>query len=235
MIKLHQIYSLLACICLLLILNSCSKYQARRTNALQNIEMLRENVLLVRLKSEDKKIAALQKRNQQAAIVRTKNELLKQNTAIINAFKDNFKFCDLYFFYANEAKFLRNEEHDKLTLYNSKLQPVADNSFITKGYLIAALDYIHEIQFVGENETVRKAVSSTFGYPSLVLMDKDFVQLDKPFPRRVINRGGDLLDPEEVAMLDLNLFQYYKRSIRIKERKDSRVSKRNKDRRDLKE
>lgn len=197
----------------------CSKYQARRTNALNTIEMLRENVLLVRLKSEDKKIAALQKSNKETEIAKIKNQLLKQNTAIVNSFKNNFKFCDVYFFYGNEAKFLRNEEHDKLTLYNSNFKPIAENSFIKKGYLIAALDYIHEFEFVGENDGVRKAVSSTFGYPSLALMDKDFVQLDKPFPRRVINTGGDLLDPEEVAMLDLKLFQYYKRFLRIKERK----------------
>jgi len=217
--KWHHSFNIFLLFCFLVVYSGCAKYKVRRSSAFDHIEMLRQNTLLVRLKSEDKKIAALQKANRQTRIEKTKARLQKENTAIINAFKNNFKFSKFYFFYANEAKLLRNQKYHEITLYDIHHQPVPDNSFIENGYLIAALDYIHEFEFVGENDTIRKVVSATFGYPSLVLMDKDFIQLSKPFPRRILNRGGDLLDPEEVVMLDLQLFKFYKRLNRLKARK----------------
>jgi len=214
----YNTFYLLLVFCLFAISTSCSKYNARRITAFDHIDMLKENVLLVRLKSEDKKIAALEKANKKDRITKTNAQLLKQNTAVMNAFRGNFKFCKVYFFYAREAKLLRQKEYNKLTLYDIDHKPVTDNSFIENGYLIAAVDYIYEFEFIEETDTIRKAVSGTFGFPSLVVMDKDFIQLDKPFPRRVINRGDNYLDSEEVAMLDFRLFKYYKRLQKLKAR-----------------
>lgn len=123
------------------------------------------------------------------------------------------------FFYANEAKFSRQKQYDQITFYDFNNKPVDDQSCLEKGYLIAALDYIHEYEFLEETDSVRKVVSATMGFPSLVLMDKDFVSLSKPFPRRIINRNDDLLDADEVAQLDFQLFKYYKRHQKFKARK----------------
>jgi len=217
--KKNNLIYLLILFSILTAFSSCQKYKARRANAFSNIEMLRDNVLLVRLKSADKKIAALQKTNNKVDIAKTKQQLSEQNKSIKNAFKDNFKFSKTYFFYANEAKFLRKQQFDKITLYDINNKPIGDQSCLEKGYLIAALDYIHEYEFLEETDSVRKVVSATMGFPSLVLMDKDFVSLSKPFPRRIINRNGDLLDADEVAQLDFQLFKYYKRHQKFKARK----------------
>lgn len=217
----NTIYLLLLLI--LTVFTSCQKYKTRRANAFNNIEMLRNNVLLVRLKSADKKIAALEKVNNSKAISETKRQLSEQNQSIRNAFKGNFKFCDTYFFYANEAKFLRKKQYDQITLYDNNNKKIKDQSCLEKGYLTAALDYIHEYEFINETDNVRKVASATMGIPSLVLLDKDFVPLSKPFPRRVINRSGDSLDADEVTQLDLQLFQYYKKHQNFKARKTRKI------------
>lgn len=197
----------------------------RRSAAFDNIELLKENVLLVRLKSADKKIAALTKANKDEAVAKTKQKLKAQNESIINAFKENFTFCKIYFFYANEAKFLRQHQYDHITLYDSDNKEVQDKSFIKNGHLIAAFDYIHEYQFVEETDSVRMVAAATYSYPSLVVMDKDFVPLPPPFPRRVLTKYDLLLDPIEVVALNVQLFEYQEKHSRYKVRKTKRLAR----------
>lgn len=117
---------------------------------------------------------------------------------------------------------MRKQEYDKLTLFNADKEVVADNSFITKGYLIAAVDYVHEIVFVDTIKAERRTVSSTFGLPALVLMDVDFVQLESPFPLRVLKGNDILLTKNEVTTLDIQLAEFYKRYQKYKARKEKR-------------
>jgi len=223
--KLNKTLCLLPLICILIFFSGCAKYKMRRSAAFNNIELLKENVLLVRLKSADKKIAALEKANKEAEIVRTKQKLKAQNESIINAFKDNFTFCETYFFYGSEAKFLRQQQYDEMTLYNSNNKPVQDKSFIKNGHLVAAFDYIHEYQFVEETDSVRMVAAATYSYPSLVVMDKDFVPLPPPFPRRVLTKYKLLLDPVEVVALNVQLFEYHEKHGRYKARKAKRLAR----------
>jgi len=220
--KLSKPFPLLVICCLLVILSACVNYKARRTSAFEHIDTLRENVLLFRLKTENKKIEALEKYDDQSKINEINLKLLEQNKAIFKAFEDNFKFSKVYFFAGNEAKYLRKQAFDKITLYDVNQNKVINNNFLTKGYLIAAVDYVHEFAFVGTTDTIRRVVSATSGFPSLVLMDKDFVQIDYPFPRRVLNRGDNLLEKKEVLALDIQLFQFYERYQKYKIRKARR-------------
>jgi len=133
----------------------------------------------------------------------------------------------VYFFEGRDAKNLRKQAYNKVTLYNIDKESIADMSFIAEGYLIAAVDYVHEMVFVDTTKTNRRVVSSTFGIPALVLMDKDFVQLERPFPLRVLKGNNPLLTKNEVIALDVQLFQFYKRYQKYKARKAKR-SKRKK-------
>lgn len=94
----NTIYLLLLLITLT-VFTSCQKYKIRRAGAFDNIEMLRDNVLLIRLKSADKKIAALQKANNKASIAETKNNyphktnLSKLPLKIISSFAKSIFLC----------------------------------------------------------------------------------------------------------------------------------------------
>jgi len=57
-------------------------------------------------------------------------------------------------------------------------------------------------------------------------MDKDFVQLERPFPRRVLKGNKLLLQVSEVVALDAQLFNFFKRYQKYKARKAKRHKRR---------
>jgi len=146
--KTQRITNLFFYCCLLLFLNGCSSYLSRRSTAFDQIKLLRENALLVRVKTADKKIEALQKTNRKKEAQQTVDEIEAQNEAIFKSFQNNFNFSKVYFFDGNDAKYLRKQKYDQITLYDMEKKPLSDNTFLSNGYLIAAVDNIHELVFV---------------------------------------------------------------------------------------
>lgn len=180
---------------------------------------------MVRLKTADKKIVALEKTNRKKQAEQTKKSIAAQNNAIYKAFKNNYSFSKIYFFEGRDAKYLHQQKYDKVTFYNVDRLPVDDKTFLHNGYFIAAIDYVHEIVFVQTSDTIRKKGSATFGIPSLVLMDKDFIQLDRPFPHRVLKGNDLLLEANEVLELNIQLHEFYKRYQKYKARKAKRAKR----------
>ena len=63
-----------------------------------NINMLRNGTLLVRLKTQENKIIALEKEGQTEWANDIKNKQTEENKAIAEAFKTHFNFCKNFFF-----------------------------------------------------------------------------------------------------------------------------------------
>ena len=155
-------------------------------------------VVLVRLKTSKNKINALReiKRFNEADEVKAKQR--KMNLEIIEAFKKEFDFCPVYFFYSNCSDEIINKNF-KGCILNEKL--LTDTSFntIIKDFIIAEFD-----------------VTENFGIKGLLVKDCNFIQMKKPFP--YLTRSFEMffikLKKEDVVRTLNNKIKLYAQSYR---------------------
>lgn len=131
-----------------------------KQTARENIKQLKEGALFVRLKTSELKIKALKERGMQKEAEEIRINQEKENKAIANAFKLNYTFSKVYFFYSNNSTEVKEGRYRQYIM-NSDL--LADSSF-TGNFL------------VGEFDESQNELEAFF------IKDKHYMPLDNPFP-----------------------------------------------------
>jgi hypothetical protein len=144
-----------------------SAAQVKKEIAMEHIQTLQEGALLVRLKTSKNKINALKEAGKEKEAERMVRFQELENKAIASAFITAYNFSPVYFFYSSSSENLA-KGNLKGHILNSELVP--DTSILPSGksFLIAEFD-----------------VSPSTGVKSLVVRDKDFNYLKKPFPNYI--------------------------------------------------
>jgi len=163
-----------------------------KQNAKENIKQLKEGALFIRLKTSELKINALKERGREKEAEEIRINQEKENKAIAGAFKHNYTFSKVYFFYSNhstEVKEGRYRQH----LMNADLQ--IDSSF-AGNFLVGEFD---------ESQNELKA---------FFIKDKNYVPLDNPFPF-LIKLNKMLVSTKSEAQiakeLNAKLFDFWKK------------------------
>lgn len=156
----------------------------------QNILELKSGVLLVRLDLKKQEIAYYEKYNNQKEADKIRAKGLKENTAIISAFKMYFDFCPLYFFDAGDSHAVLAGDFSKVSFYNAQAEIDTTIRLIEPQFFIAEFGYLErdrspisqavngELDWEGKTEDdVAKEKKN-----ALVIRDSKFVQLKEPFP-----------------------------------------------------
>ncbi len=180
---------------LLCILSSTICYaQNSSDKARKDITMLKNGALFVRLKTSELKINALKSkgREKEAEEIRENQELV--NKSIMAAFKANYTFSPVYFFYSDKTTNVKEGNYKGL-IFDTDMK--VDSSFTGNNYLI------------GEFEE-----SATTQMNAFFIKDKDFELLKNPFPY-FIKRNQAFFSTRSneqlVAVLNSEFFEFYGR------------------------
>jgi len=92
----------------------------KKTMANEHIEKLRDGVLLVQLDSKYGEIYLLQKYLKQQMANDLKKEQSIRNKEIYLAFREEFDFSRIYFYYKSHNENLLNDNFDKVVFYNER-------------------------------------------------------------------------------------------------------------------
>jgi hypothetical protein len=169
--------------------------QSRKEQAALEIEQLKKGVLLVRLKTGSLQLKSLEDAGNKKEAEAYRNKLKTENEAIVTAFRSQFKFCPVFFFYSNNSEKVRNGDFLNYLL-NDELQP--DSTMH-----IPASDYYLTTEF---GFTEKQQIQG------LVVMDRDFNQLRPPFPylvRRFQGPARERTILEMVLLLNRDLNAFY--------------------------
>lgn len=167
--------------------SSCKNYKILRNQCFSDIKMLKEQFLVVKLNSAHKKIAYLKAANQLDEANKVAQKIKNENKEIIQSFKTHFDFCKVYFLASSDAKKLKKQQYESITLIDNNNQEIKNPTFLEDGYLVAAFDKLYSEQFIYEDKNeIRHSLGGTNTFPALVVLDKDYIQLAKPFPFRVV-------------------------------------------------
>lgn len=156
---------------------------------------MKEGALFVRLKTNERALAVLRENGKtaQADALEKKQKEINQN--IIGAFRQQFNFCPVYFFFSNYSAALKEKKMDAVVFLNDSLQPDPAITFSRSNFFIAdfgvvlqdTAKYIENRALVpDENFSVKETKTyyggPSFGYEGLVISSDAFVQLRSPFP-----------------------------------------------------
>lgn len=157
-----------------------------KTEAKTAIQDLKKGVLIVRLPSHAKKIAAMEdlmknkkvsksnKENLKKQITLTKKETQLRNLAIVKGFKTAYDFSDVLFIYDHNTKAIQEGQATGVFL-DKRLKVDESLDLNNRSYLFARF---------GKTD-----VNTTTGVEGIIITDKNLVDLGKPFPAYV-REGG---------------------------------------------
>lgn len=203
-----------------------------KVTSYNQIKELKEGVLLVRLKTREKSIAALQNKGNasMAAAIKAKQSIL--NDKLIEAFKEGFTYCPVYFIYSYDSKKVIDKEFESVNFVYGRpnsgdLEKLKRGDFFT-------VEYGKVQRNITDYRDSTNQITYTYGsdldYEALVMMNNNFRQLQKPFPSGI--RGADDFT-RLVQFLERNLLRFEKvadsklnRLLYRKNKKEERQEKR---------
>jgi|GEM_PF-7064786 hypothetical protein len=184
--------------------------------------------LIVRLKSRDKNIAAYRNAGNTAIADEMQEKDRNLNRHILNAFRDQFRFCPVYFIYARSSKKIMEGERD--VFLNDALLEDTSIKFNHSFFLfvdfgtalinesVNSYTYTNQIQ---EGSTPGNSQSYT-------ILDTDFKQLHSPFPYlTMLNFLEQNPHQKAIARMNKKMFQYLVDD-KMKQEAQSKKKKRNK-------
>jgi hypothetical protein len=139
-----------------------------KTISAQQVHTLKNGALLVRLKTNEKRIEALRKANKKEEAEHLHSTTQSANREIIASFKKNFNFCAVYFFMSYDSENVTNKNWEAVSFVDENLSPLANQPQLPPVFFIAEF---------GTTDT-----ESGTGMTGLIVKTPDFKQLNKPFP-----------------------------------------------------
>lgn len=172
-----------------------------KLRAEEQITELKKGALLVELKTKALTINALRQKGKSAQADEIERNQQEFNRTIISAFKANYTFSPVYFFYSTYANDVKAKQFQKVVFLNDRLEPDTTVKVIGSTFLIAEFGtvqqdtakYLSRESFEpSENFSLKKTEQyhggPYFGYEALIIRNDQFVQLRDPFPYFVRTR-----------------------------------------------
>ena len=174
--------------------NKISLRKENRNLMRKQIKQLKEGALLVRLQNKGNSIRALNETKQFALAKQIKINQDSYNKKIISAFRNNFNFCPIYFFFSNFSDSILSNHFNGIIFLNDSLQldtsiKLVNNKFLTAEFAIIEQDtskYFSNYYYLPCEKGLEKR-SAFYGGPDLrfevlKIMSDQLVQLKRPFP-----------------------------------------------------
>jgi len=200
-----------------LLLTNCKTYYARQDISWKEIETLKDGALLVRLQTSGNKIEKLKEAGELAKALETEKNQKQRNERIAEAFENYFDFCPVYFFYSDNSRKLKKGEFSGI-LMNSRFETVEATQLGPDAWLMA--------EFGQTQVSLSEGGGVSRGSIALVIKDRDFIQLQDPFPAYA---GWSILkeanEDSSVEKMNQDLHIFYNEAKRKKLKREFRRRK----------
>ncbi|MCD8529083.1 MAG: hypothetical protein LRY27_03795 [Chitinophagales bacterium] len=172
------------------------------------ISLLKRGALVVRLRTNEKKIELYQNAGKTALADELKAKQKKQNIEIIKAFKEAYTYSAVYFIYAEDYTKLLIDGQASGYFLNEDLEIDSSIVFSDMNYFFCDFGPVYAEVISNPNDPKNKVVSSSPAFQeALVIKDYDMVQLLSPFPFYAKVRFYEFEDA--VERLNNDLFKFY--------------------------
>jgi len=148
-----------------------------KANAYEQISSLKSGALLVRLQTKQPTIDAYNEKGYTEIAAELEKNQIAGNKRIIQAFNEDFHFCKVYFFLSEDSEAIEENRLDDVIFLNSNYEKDPSIELNEPFYLIAIFGGAGTL--VDKDDDPYEAMVS---FDALVIVDKKFEPLRKPFP-----------------------------------------------------
>ncbi|MEZ4885706.1 MAG: hypothetical protein R3E32_13315 [Chitinophagales bacterium] len=177
-----------------------------KATAISNIQKLQNGALLVRLKTRQNTIDAFKKNGYLKMANQVEMDQKEKNKKLMDAFRQNFNFCKVYFFYSEDSKKILEETYEGIFL-NKNLEKDAGIVLKEDFILTAEVGNIVKDHISMDPDGTEYAPNSGMSESLLIIKDIEFQQLRRPFPYYV--KAEDRFIDKKVAKLNKRLHRFH--------------------------
>jgi prolyl oligopeptidase PreP (S9A serine peptidase family) len=201
-----------------LLISTTSLSQDPNTIAYSQISELENGHLLVQFFSRDKTKEIILSEAGQEAFDNYEKQQLLNNKKLMSAFDNNYNFSEVLFFYSRDLEHVKLKNFNQVTFYNSKHEPIKNDSITIQLFYIGVLDRVEgdsTVYLTNKDEEVKRP---NYRFSAFVIRDSQYIQLSKPFPfyTRTL-KGLPLIQRKENATV--RSLQYRLTKFRLKAKK----------------
>ena len=210
-----------------------NKKERKRKLAKDQINHMKDGVLLVRLKTSEKVITALKEKGYQIKAKEVQLKQEKANQVMIESFDKHFDFCPVYYFYSYDTKSIKTREFDSVSFVgndtiNKHISTFSGNKIFIAEFGLAENDttklIADEVIISTDNFSLEKVPvyyqSEYFNISGLLIKSDQFIQLTPPFP--FLYKSGNITKnystiPRVVKGMNSSLWNYHQMTGRLKD------------------
>lgn len=200
-----------------------------KANAVTQIQQLHDGVLFVRLQTRKLAISQLTEMGEIERVEEIKEECKQINLHTMKAFRQEFTFCPVYFFYTDYTLAIKEGRIEDVVFVNDSLLPdtsikAGESSFLTVEFGNIAQDtakFVDRTYYKpgehGPEPHIAMSGGTNMGFGALLIKSDQFVQLRRPFPFYVKQRQRllPLYPPfRSVKALNRKIARYHRRVTR---------------------
>ncbi|HLN54243.1 MAG TPA: hypothetical protein VK212_11095 [Lentimicrobium sp.] len=183
-----------------------TRYHAIVRKKLQNdLNSLNNGLLLVRLKTATNTINAYKSKGLNEAAEKLEMKRRDENLQIVKAFRENYHFSRVEFFFSSDSKKVEQGDFYGIFLNDSLVHDSSIKADTANIWYIAEVDFLESVtgkrwesSYNTDSTKPRKiyyTTSSDFSRAAIVIRDKNFEQLRRPFPYYVSCQSEAKMDP----------------------------------------
>jgi hypothetical protein len=168
--------------------------QTMQNKAREDVQKLKDGVVLVRIHGRTQEIAYHREHDRMAVADRIEKQTRAFNQDLITAFRKHYKFCPVYFFEDTFSTCFTTGRLSEVIFYNDSLQPDSSIRFNNNNYFFMEIgftegdttkfrnEYMITSNDQGTHRETRMYSEENLHLLAFVIRDKNFVMLHEPFP-----------------------------------------------------
>ncbi|MFT6322159.1 MAG: hypothetical protein ACJAT4_003094 [Granulosicoccus sp.] len=163
---------------------NCKSVNLQKDTATDQLNNLQSGVMLIRLPTNEAKIAKLKTMGRNDLAKKESAEMAQFHTDILKTFEKHFTFCPVYYYYSDKSMEVKNGNFDG-NLFDAKLNNVPALSFSKKQKFYAEFGFVHQEELTVEKDGQSVKVAGLGGKKAFVIRTHEGIQPLSPFPYTV--------------------------------------------------
>lgn len=155
-----------------------------------NLEQLQDGHLLVQLFENSRTKEHIKNELGEQAVVNYEAKLMKDRLNLMEAFKLNFTFSKVLFFYSSDRNTIKSKDFSSVTFYDFEHNIVPSDSIKIDFFLIGEKSRTEKDSIVYHKPNGETSKQPSYGFSAFIIRDHQFRQMQKPFPYFVRTMQG---------------------------------------------
>lgn len=161
-----------------------------KERAADDLKALHDGYLFFQLFDRESTKNSIREHLGEKAVLQYEAEEKEKHDNLMKAFRENYTFSKVLFFYSHDKKKIKDDDFSTVKFYTDSNQLVSNDTIDFSHFFIAEVSRIEIDSTIYTDGDGVEHKTANYSFSALIVRDRDFVQLGKPFPYYVRTMEG---------------------------------------------